>query len=282
MTQPVTLIDRVHQPTPREFYHRYVRPNRPVVLTGITDNWKALRSWTPEHFRIHYPTAKVVYTAWESKEPTNDPTSYYHDRRRRKTTLGAFIDAMNSGQQTSQDYVSQYPIFSELPQLKNEIDSLEPYMNIPRLYPAALQVKVKKAATFWLGPAGIVTPVHFDSAHNLLVQIYGRKKLLLIPPQQSRLLYYPSLHLGHVNYSPVDVEAPDFERFPWFKKATPLELELAPGEVLFIPVRWWHYARALERTISLNFWWYSMDSLRRMWHPYLVYRLRRLVRKREV
>jgi lysine-specific demethylase 8 len=282
MNQAVLLIDRVHQPTPREFYHGYVRPNRPVVLTGITDNWKALRNWTPEHFRTHYPTAKVVYTAWESKEPTNDPTRYYRNRKRHTTTLGAFIDAMNSDQQTSQDYVSQYPIFNELPQLENEIDSLEPYMNIPRLYPAALQSKVRKAATFWLGPAGIVTPIHFDSAHNLLVQIYGRKKLLLIPPQQSRLLYYPSLHLGHVNYSPVDVEAPDFERFPRFKKATPLEIELAPGEVLFIPVRWWHYARALERTISLNFWWYSMDSLRRMWHPYLTYKMDRLMRNLRV
>jgi len=280
MSEP-QLIDRVHQPTPREFYHRYARPNRPVVLTGITDNWKAIRNWTPEYFRTYYPTAKVVYTAWKSKAPNNDPTEYYRNRRRRTTTLGAFIDAMNSSQ-TSRDYVSQYPIFSELPQLKNDIDSLEPYMNIPQLYPATMQSKVKKAATFWLGPEGIVTPIHFDSAHNLLVQVHGRKKLLLLPPQQSSLLYYPSLHLGHVNYSPVDVEAPDFERFPRFRKATPLELELAPGEVLFIPVRWWHYARALERTISLNFWWYSIDSLRRMWHPYLTYKLSRLFRRSPV
>ncbi len=153
-------------------------------------------------------------------------------------------------------------------------------MNIPQLYPAAVQSKVKKAATFWLGPAGIVTPIHFDSAHNLLVQIHGHKKLLLVQPQQSRLLYYPSLDLGHVNYSPVDVESPDLERFPRFKDATPVELELAPGEVLFIPVRWWHYARALEPTISLNFWWFSVYSLRRMWHPYLVYKTRRLLMKR--
>lgn len=128
-----------------------------------------------------------------------------------------------------------------------------------------------------LRAGGIVTPVHFDSAHNLLVQIHGRKKLLLFPPQQSRSLYYPCLSLGHVNYSPVDVEAPDYERFPLFKRATPLEVLLAPGEILFIPVRWWHYARALEPTISLNFWWFSADSLRRMWHPYLVYKKGRLL-----
>jgi len=279
MSEGLQLIDRVHRPSPREFYLKYLRPNRPVVLTGITDDWKAITNWSPEYFRSQHPTAKVVYTAWESKTPNNDPTEYYRKRRRATTTLGAFIDAMNSSQQSSRDYVSQYPIFSELPELKTDMGSLAPYMNIPRFYPTALQSKVTKAPTFWLGPAGIVTPVHFDSAHNLLVQIYGSKKLLLFPPWQSRLLYYPSLHLGHVNYSPVDVEAPDLVRFPRFRKATSLELELAPGEVLFIPVRWWHYARALERTISLNFWWFSIDSLRRMWHPYLTYKLDRLLRR---
>jgi [protein]-arginine 3-hydroxylase / protease len=280
MSEVSQPIDRIHSPTPGEFYQSHVRPNRPVVITGLTDNWKAITNWTPEYFRTQHPSAKVVYTAWESEAPTNDPTEYYRKRKRRTTTLGAFIEAMNSDQQTSRDYVSQYPIFSELPQLQDDIESLEPYMNIPQLYPAAVQSKIKKAATFWLGPAGIVTPIHFDSAHNLLVQIYGRKKLLLVQPQQSKLLYYPSLNLGHVNYSPVDVESPDFERFPRFRDATPVELELAPGEVLFIPVRWWHYARALEQTISLNFWWFSVDSLRRMWHPYLLYKARRLFMKR--
>ena len=115
---------------------------------------------------------------------------------------------------------------------------------------------------------------------NILVQIQGHKKLLLVQPEQSSLLYYPSLDLGHVNYSPVDVESPDLESFPRFRDATPMELELAPGEVLFIPVRWWHYARGLEPTISLNFWWFSVDSLRRMWHPYQVYETHRLLMKR--
>jgi [protein]-arginine 3-hydroxylase / protease len=268
-------IARVHRPTPREFHEHFVRRNIPVVLTGITEEWKAIGKWTPEFFQTNHPSAKVVYTAWESSEPSNDPTEYYRTRKRRTTTLGNFIEAMKTAQY-SRDYVSQFPLFNEAPQLKQDIEPLQPYMNIPGIYPAALQKKLKKVATFWLGPAGIVTPVHFDSAHNLLVQIYGHKKLILIPPVQSKLLYYPSLHLGHVNYSPVDIEHPDYERFPQFRKATLWHTELTAGEILFIPVRWWHYARALEPTISLNFWWFSVDSLRRMWHPYLVYKMSRL------
>ena len=268
-------LTRVERPTAKEFYERYVKPNQPVVITGATDTWKAIKSWSPEYFRSHYPDKRIIFTSWETSEPTNDPTDYYRNRKRHATTFAEFVDSMNS-QQNSHDYVSQFPIFNVIPQLREDVESLDSYMNIPRGYPATLQKKLKKPATLWLGPAGIVTPVHFDSAHNLLVQIHGRKKLILIPPQQSRCLYYPALDLGHVNYSPVDVESPDYERFPLFKKARPFEVMLAPGEVLFIPVRWWHYARALDPTVSLNFWWFSADSLRRMWHPYLIYKKSRL------
>ena len=277
MSETTQKIERVHQPSPLEFYQRFVKPNRPVVLTGLTGGWEAIKKWSPDFFRTNYPNAKVAYTAWDRSDSGDDPTAYYRNRKRRTTTVGQFIDSMNQSSSTG-DYISQFPILNELPQLADDFQSLDAYMNIPELYPAKLRRKLRKAATLWLGPKGIVTPVHFDSAHNLLVQIRGHKKLILIPPQQSKLLYYPRLELGHVNFSPVDVEAPDFERFPRFREATPLEIELAPGEVLFIPVRWWHYARALEQTISMNFWWFSIDSLRRMWHPYLVYKMSRLFR----
>ncbi|MEP6635760.1 MAG: cupin-like domain-containing protein [Acidobacteriota bacterium] len=272
-------IERVAHPTPRLFYELYVKPNKPVILAGITDTWKAISSWTPDYFRSHYADASVMFTAWESSEPSNDPTDYYRNRKRLGTRLGRFIDLMNSELDFSRNYISQFPVFQVIPQLRDDIGSLDSYMNIPPYYPEPLATRLKKEPTLWFGPAGTVTPVHFDSAHNLLVQIHGRKKLLLIPPRQSRSLYYPRLDLGHVNYSPVDVEAPDLQRFPLFKDVRPLEVCLEPGEVLFIPVRWWHYARALDVTISLNFWWFSADSLRRMWHPYFIYKRSRLLKR---
>src|SRR5690349_5471344 len=33
------------------------------------------------------------------------------------------------------------------------------------------------------------------------------------------------------------------------------EVTLNPGEVLFLPSRWWHHVRSLERALSVNFWW---------------------------
>ena len=41
-----------------------------------------------------------------------------------------------------------------------------------------------------------ITTLHFDTSHNLFVQISGRKKVLLFPPGQSGLLYYPCRDFG--------------------------------------------------------------------------------------
>jgi hypothetical protein len=49
--------------------------------------------------------------------------------------------------------------------------------------------------------------------------------------------------------------------------------------MLFIPVRWWHHARSLSESISLNFWWFSVRSLMRMRHPYFIYKKSRLLNK---
>ena len=91
-------IDRIHRPTPREFYLKYVRTNRPVVITGIADDWQAIGKWTPEFFLLTTSRGEGGLHGWEDEGLTNDPTEYYRNRKRRTTTLGAFIEAMNSPQ----------------------------------------------------------------------------------------------------------------------------------------------------------------------------------------
>jgi lysine-specific demethylase 8 len=273
------VIERIENPSPELFYRSFVRPNRPVVITGVADKWPAIERWSPEYFRSSFPQARVIFTAWESDNSSNDPADYYEKRRKLGTRLGSFIDFMNAEKDFSRNYITQFPVFREIPELLEDIHQPDVLMSVPTYAPTALRSRLKKEPTMWLGPAQTVTPIHFDGADNLLVQIYGRKKLTLVAPAESDCLYYPCLRLGHVHYSPVDVEEPDLERFPKYAKATPLEVTLEPGEMLFIPVRWWHHARSLEKAISLNFWWFSLRSLLRMRHPYFVYQKHRGLRR---
>jgi ribosomal protein L16 Arg81 hydroxylase len=54
-------------------------------------------------------------------------------------------------------------------------------------------------------------------------------------------------------FSQVDPENPDFNKYPLYRNIKPIELILKPGEVIFIPVGWWHHVRALDVSISVSF-----------------------------
>jgi hypothetical protein len=114
----------------------------------------------------------------------------------------------------------------------------------------------------WFGPAGCVTPLHFDPMDNMFFQYVGRKRVLLYPPQNDdknpdyENVYYAGDGLSsQYNTSAVNVEVPDLQQFPNFANAPPAFLaEVAPGDVLFIPKRWWHHVRSLDTSVSVNAW----------------------------
>lgn len=106
----------------------------------------------------------------------------------------------------------------------------------------------------WLGPEGTVSPLHHDPKHNLLTQIRGHKRVLLFPPDQAGL--YPfSEECLMSNTSQVNPENPDLSQFPLFSGAKGLGCLLGPGDVLYIPPKWWHHVRSLTASLSVSFWW---------------------------
>ncbi|XP_041484769.1 lysine-specific demethylase 8-like [Lytechinus variegatus] len=105
----------------------------------------------------------------------------------------------------------------------------------------------------WFGPAGTVSPLHFDPKHNLLCQVVGKKYVRLYCKDSTRLLYP---HEGLLsNTSQVDVENVDEDAFPLFRQASYQECILSSGEMLYIPPGCWHYIRSLSISFSVSYWW---------------------------
>jgi ribosomal protein L16 Arg81 hydroxylase len=93
---------------------------------------------------------------------------------------------------------------------------------------------------------------------NLLIQLVGRKRVTLLSKEaEPTCLYAGQSHDQQPNTSAVDVESPDLKRFPRFEavrerlQSTVLE----PGDVLFVPSKWWHHVRSLDWSITVNVWW---------------------------
>ena len=101
--------------------------------------------------------------------------------------------------------------------------------------------------SLWIGPKGTVTPLHFDMINNFFCQISGSKRVRLVP-SWSMPWVYNDYHV----YSDVDAASPDFDQHPLFSNVTMYDFVVYPGEVLFIPMGWWHHLESLEPTVSLT------------------------------
>ena len=102
-------------------------------------------------------------------------------------------------------------------------------------------------STLWAGSAGSFTPCHKDSyGCNLHAQLLGCKEWLLWPPEHdlcpTRLPYEESS-----TFSSVDVLKETHVK-------SAVRIVATPGDVIFIPKHWWHLARNLETSVSINTW----------------------------
>lgn len=166
-----------------------------------------------------------------------------------------------SGSRSECAYLAQHPLFEQIPRLRDDI-----------VTPSYCYLTQREdggdddpAVNSWFGPAGTVTPCHHDPKHNLLCQVVGRKYIRLYPadttqgedagwsPEGSPL--YPHTKGMNTNSSRVDLRAPDLAAFPRVATAAYFECVLHPGEVLYIPPRWWHYVQSLDCAFSVNFFW---------------------------
>ncbi|RYH19434.1 cupin-like domain-containing protein [archaeon] len=150
-------------------------------------------------------------------------------------------------------------LLSELPKLYLAQNDL---LCIPRLVDDIVTPSICKtgkghlySSQLWLnGIKGATSPCHQDPFNNILIQIYGHKRVLLFSPKDSSNLY-PALDTLQKNTSRVDFDNIDYDRNPLLKDATGFEAVLSPGDGIFVPFKWWHFCKSLSKSCSVNFWW---------------------------
>jgi len=106
-----------------------------------------------------------------------------------------------------------------------------------------------------IGQQGNVTPCHYDEQHNLFCQIEGAKKFVLFSPDHFPSMYPYPVHHPYDRQSQVDLENPDLIKFPKFSQVEGVQAILYPGDILYIPMYWWHHVINLTDTIAINFWY---------------------------
>ena len=96
----------------------------------------------------------------------------------------------------------------------------------------------------------------FQVMDNFLVQITGRKRVVLFSPEDALNMY-----LNGDKSEVLDIDNPDLNKYPNFAKAKRYECYLEPGDMLFIPALWFHNVISLDFSIAVNIFWKHLDDL---------------------
>jgi hypothetical protein len=224
------------------------RGTKPVVINGALDDWKALGSWNADYFRSRFGEESVRVNSSRDGVCRGDPTlGFSHVSR--QILLKDFLDTISPTATPAERYYLQLlPLRGPFAELLDEI-------SIPRF----IRSTSAPGIYLWVGAAGNGSALHFDESYNLLAQVRGRKRLVLFPPEQTDCLYPFPADSKIPTMSQVDIDRPDFDTFPRFREAEGVELTLQEGQMLYIPLFWWHQVRSLDPSISVNFWWMPPD-----------------------
>ncbi len=224
-----------------EFLDNYYAPGRPVVIGEEIDDWPARTKWTPEYLRRVIGEREVDYQDERTSHPDFERYKDVHTRRGR---FDHFLDRITQ-QEGNTAYLTAYnasPNAAALAPLDADIGPLDKF-----LVPA----NGNHGGLMWMGPAGTFTPLHHDLTNNLFVQVVGRKRVILAAATDTGNLYNDH----HVFSRIRDLTDPaiDLAAYPRLAEVTCHEVVLEPGEILFIPIGWWHQVEALDFSISLTF-----------------------------
>lgn len=230
-----------------EFLQRYYASGRPVVVSGDLASWPALTKWTPEYLKAAIGDAVIEYQGGRESSPDFERNK---DAHRREAPFREFIDLIARPDAGNDAYMTAYNSArnaAALAPLAADMGQLDTYLNGEGEHPHGM---------FWIGPAGSFTPLHHDLTNNLLVQVVGRKNLRIAPPSETWKLYNDV----HVFSAVGDIEQREriAEHFPAAAAARFYDITLEAGDVLFLPIGWWHQVRAQDFSITLtctNFHW---------------------------
>ncbi len=152
----------------------------------------------------------------------------------------SFSDYLDQVLHTSQDLrMFLYNIRKEIPELVDDIE-----------FPDLVDGISKNFVFMFFGCKHSVTQMHFDidMSHVFHTSFYGKKTVTLFPYEEGQNLH----RFPFTCRSYVDVHNPDFERYPGLKKARGYQVQLNPGETLFIPSGYWHHFFYDEASYSVS------------------------------
>ncbi|WDE05299.1 cupin-like domain-containing protein [Thalassomonas viridans] len=237
-------VDILENITAEAFKEKYLEQQKPMLLKGGCKNWQATKKWGLDYFQEHFAKTQVPVKRFENDEIIKE-----------QELLGEYCQQLRAYEENPggqfPSYCHDIPIFNSEPALKDDICDF-PVEFLPEIYKNWWQY-----CQFFLGPAGSVTPLHFDCllTHNLFFQIRGTKRFTLMP-------YSEAENCGQHNWRwfKLDPEQIDERAFSDYNRANTQVVDVEAGDILFMPGGTLHHVRSLDTCISFNIDFHDISS----------------------
>ena len=230
--KPIDIVDDISK---EEFFEKYLKPRKPVVIKNMARKWPAYQKWTMDYLKE--VVGDVTVPLYDSSKadpaaPINAPTAemkfadYIDLIQREPTDLRIFFfDPIKHAPKILKDYISPTSLMGGF---------------------------LDKYPSMFFGGKGSVTFLHYDidMAHIFHTHFNGRKHILLFDYKwKDRLYQIPYATYALEDY---DIENPDFTKFPALDGVEGIECFLEHGDTLFMPTGWWHWMKYLDGSFSIS------------------------------
>ncbi|XP_017694471.1 PREDICTED: tRNA wybutosine-synthesizing protein 5 isoform X3 [Lepidothrix coronata] len=228
--QPAVAVERLDGVT-RERFLRDIYPRRkPVVLTGM-ELGPCTTKWTVDYLSQAEGSKEVKIHV--STVPQMDFLSKNFVYR----TLPFDVFVRRAAEVNHQEYFlsedEKYYLRSvgedarkDIADIRKQFPVLAKDVQIPEYF----EKEQFFSSVFRISSAGLQLWTHYDVMDNFLIQVTGKKRVVLYSPRDA-----PYLYLSGTKSEVLDVDNPDMEKYPLFVKAKRYQCLLEAGDVLFIP-----------------------------------------------
>jgi len=248
----IQRVDRRSDLTPEEFHKEYFLTGIPVVLEGAAARWPAVKKWTPDYLNEFCGNDRIEVLDGQNWKVNRD------DGREAVSTSEHVVQVRELMQEVKAGgalYGSFMELLDKYSQLRGDLDLafVSRFGHTSRHLPWHRNIIAK----LYVGGAGTATSLHCAAVSNLFVQVYGRKRWLLIAPEFTPFMY-PAATRGLNWQSRVDFRNPDFGQCPLYRFVDRYETVLEPGDILWNPPFVWHGVANVTESIAVSCWWINL------------------------
>ena len=236
---PVPIVSHIDA---EEFWTNYAAKYKPVLLKDIMTSLTDMSKWSDDSLKSNCKLSNgqdwITIVEKNKRITHNDRLPFMDD-------INTFCDFITNYRK--QEYEKMLYMITSM---KNPHLELLNWIKVPEALRCSDFLNGIEDVRMWMSSGNTTSSVHFDTHDNLLMQLSGKKHVVLFHPNEGGNLYMD--HHNKFGLSPINIDYVDLERFPEVKNAVSHQVTIDEGDALYIPDGWWHMIHSESRNIGIT------------------------------